>query len=443
MNRQDWQRRNVAGEARTWLERDAAAYLHQAGSTPCLTSIRSAAGVWLEDHDGKRYLDLYGNSTHHVGYRHPRMIEALTAQLNELTFAPRRFTDEPAVLLAEKLKSGWPGGDGRVLLTTGGSDAIELAMKIARVKTGRYKTISFYDSYHGNGFGALSIGGRYADRSRRLGPLLEGAIHVPPFYRQPESDGEEPVDSPRWANASLDAIRFAFERERDIAAVIAEPIRSTPHIAPSGYWPEVRRLCDKHGALLVFDEIPTGLGKTGKLFSSEHVGARPDITVLGKALGGGILPIAAVIASSNLDCAPELSLGHYTHEKNPFCARAALTMLQIIEDDGLIGHAAELGTLATTRIAQMAQRHPLVRGVRGRGLLFAIAIQPAATRRPLGDIVDSLFWRILDKGVNLSASEGHDLTITAPLVISRSELETGLELIEEAISEEWSDIRPR
>jgi 4-aminobutyrate aminotransferase len=443
MNRQDWQRRNVAGEASTWIERDAAAYLHQAGSTPCLTSIRSGAGVWLEDHNGKRYLDLYGNSVHHVGYRHPRMVAALTAQLNELTFAPRRFTDEPATLLAEKLRKDWPGGDGKVLLTTGGSDAIELAMKIARVKTGRYKTISFYDSYHGNGFGALSIGGRYSDRSRRLGPLLEGAIHVPPFYRQPDSADDEPVDSERWAQGSLDAMRFAFERERDIAAVIAEPIRSTPHIAPSWYWPEVRKLCDRHGALLVFDEIPTGLGKMGKLFSSEHTGVRPDITVLGKALGGGVVPMAAVIANSSLDCASELSLGHYTHEKNPFCARAALTLLQIIEEDGLVARAAELGAHAMALIAQMARRQPLVRGVRGRGLLFAIAIQPAASGKPLADIVDSLFWRILDKGVNLSASEGHDLSITAPLVISRSELETGLDLIEEAIAEEWSDICPR
>jgi 4-aminobutyrate aminotransferase len=287
----------------------------------------------------------------------------------------------------------------------------------------------------------IHIMGTALDRSPRLGPLLEGAIHVPPFYRQPESDGDEAVDSPQWANASLDAIRFAFERERDIAAVIAEPIRSTPHIAPSWYWPEVRRLCDKHGALLVFDEIPTGLGKTGKLFSSEHVGTRPDITVLGKALGGGILPLAAVIASSNLDCSPELSLGHYTHEKNPFCARAALTMLQIIEDEGLIQHAAELGAHAMTQIAQMARRQPLVRGARGRGLLFAIAIQPAGTAKRLGDIVDSIFWRVLDKGVNLSASEGHDLTVTAPLTISQSELEAGLALIEEAISEEWSDVR--
>lgn len=293
MDRSEWQQRNLDPGSRALLDRDASAYLHQAGSTPCIATIKSADGVWLEDHAGKRYLDLYGNSCHHLGYRHPRLVAALTAQLNELTFSPRRFANQPAVELAEMLLKRWPGGEGQVLLATGGSDAIELAMKIARVATGRYKTVSFYDSYHGNGFGALSVGGRHSDRSPRLGPLLEGALHVPPFYRRDESAANLPCDDPRWAEESFAAMEFVFARERDIAAVIAEPIRSTPHIPPDWYWPQVRALCDKHGVLLIFDEIPTGLGKTGRLFSSEHVGARPDMTVLGKALGAG-MPVSAV-----------------------------------------------------------------------------------------------------------------------------------------------------
>jgi 4-aminobutyrate aminotransferase len=439
MRREDWQQRNVDATAREWLDRDAETYMAQRGSTPCLTSIRSGQGVWLEDHEGKRYLDLYGNSVHHVGYRHPRMVEALTAQLNELTFSPRRFTNEPAVLIAECLLKHWPGGSGKVLLTTGGSDAIELAMKIARTATGRYKTISFYDSYHGNGFGALSVGGRHADRSARLGPLLEGAIHVPPFYLLNDGD-REPTDSLQSASTSFQAIRYVFERERDIAAVIAEPIRSTPHIPPDWYWPEVRKLCDEYGALLIFDEIPTGLGKTGKMFSSEHVGVRPDITVLGKALGGGVVPLGAVLLRSELDCSPELSLGHYTHEKNPFCARAALTTLRIIEDDGLVKHAAELGTRAKARVEVMQQRQPLVKRMRGQGLLFAIQLQASGSKRPRDRIVDSIFWRALDKGVNLSASEDRDLSITAPLIITEDELMLGLDAIEEAVSEEWAEI---
>jgi len=429
MNRNDWQSKHADAAARSLLERDAAAYLHQSGSTPCVTAIRKAEGVTLEDFQGKRYIDLHGNSVHHLGYGHKRLVEALTRQLHDLPFTPRRFTDEPAVLLAEMLTRDWPGGKAKVLLTTGGSDAIEVAMKIARAATGRYKTISFYDSFHGSGFGALSVGGRYKDRSPRLGPLLEGALHVPPFYRRPSDADEQPTDAPRWAEASLEAMRFAFERERDIAAVIAEPIRSAPHVPPPEYWPEVRRLCDLYGALLIFDEVPTGLGKTGKLFSCEHVGANPDITVLGKSLGGGIVPIAAVIARAEFDVAPELSIGHYTHEKNPFTARAALTTLQIIHEEKLVERSAALGTRARRRVAEMAKRQPTVRGMRGLGLLFAVEMRA-------GIAADSIAWRALDRGVNLSANDGRDLSMTAPLVITEQELDRALDIVEEAIAEE-------
>lgn len=429
MNRDEWLKRNVQGATADLLARDAAVYLRQSGSTPCAMAIQKAQGVWLEDHQGKRYIDLYGNSVHHIGYSHPRLVEALTKQLRELPFTPRRFTDEPAVLLAELLVRHWPGGAGKVLLATGGSDAIEIAMKIARAATGRYKTISFYDSYHGSGFGALSIGGRYSDRPRRLGPFLEGALHVPPFYRRASEAGGEPTDSPRWAQASLDAMRLVFERERDIAAVIAEPIRSAPHVPPASYWPEVRKLCDRFGALLVFDEIPTGLGKTGKLFTFEHVGAKPDITVLGKSLGGGVVPISAVIARAELDTAPELSIGHYTHEKNPFTARAALTTLQIILEEGLVERAAALGQHAQSRVRDISKRLPVVKQARGCGLLFAIE---------LGEGVDaeSISWRALEKGVNVRAGDGRELSVTAPLVIGKSELDDALDRIEAAIAEE-------
>ena len=232
-------------------------------------------------------------------------------------------------------------------------------------------------------------------------------------------------------------MRTIFARERDIAAVIAEPIRSIPHVPPEGYWPAVRELCDRHGALLIFDEIPTGLGKTGKLFASEHVGAKPDITVLGKALGGGIVPIAAVIARADLDCAPELALGHYTHEKNPFTARAALTTVQIVLDEKLPQRAAALGDHARRRMDEMVRRQPAMRGMRGRGLLFAVEMRP-------GINVESIAWRALDKGVNLSASESRDLSITAPLVIGEEELDRALDAVEAAITEEAAAAnRPR
>ncbi len=145
-------------------------------------------------------------------------------------------------------------------------------------------------------------------------------------------------------------VRYVLEKEGDVAAVVAEPIRSNAYVPPPGFWAEVRAACDAHGALLVFDEVPNGLGKTGRFFAFEHFGAVPDIVVLGKALGGGILPLAAVIARRDLDVAGDLSVGHYTHEKNPLLARAGLTTLDILEQEGLVERASRLGAWALDRL---------------------------------------------------------------------------------------------
>jgi (R)-1-hydroxy-2-aminoethylphosphonate ammonia-lyase len=428
MDRSAWSAHNVGKSVRALLERDQAVYIRQSGSTPCLSAIRRAHGIWLEDADGRRYMDFHGNSCHHIGYGHPRLIDAMKRQLDELPFTPRRFTDEPAVALAERLSALWPGSPGKVLLATGGSDVVEIALKLARVVTGHYKTISFYESYHGSGFGAISVGGRERDRPPRLGPLLPGALHVPPFYRRPNDASALPVNDEAWARACMSALEESFAREHNIAAVIAEPIRSTPHVPPAWFWPQVRQLCDRHRALLIFDEIATGLGKTGRLFVSEHFSVVPDITVIGKALGGAVVPIAAVIANPALDVAPELRAGHYTHEKNPLTARAALTTLQIIEDESLVERAANGGARALARLEDMAATQPLIRGVRGRGLLMAVEL--------VEDIAESVMYRALAKGLSLSATEGRHLTLSPPLVITDQEMDSALSILERALAEE-------
>jgi len=247
--------------------------------------------------------------------------------IDELSFSPRRFTNEPAVLLAEKLAAISPGSLGKSLFTTGGSDAIEVALKLARAATGRFKTISFWDSFHGAGFGAASIGGEQTFRSGSIGPLLPGTEHVAPYrcYRCPygyqDKNGGPDLDVCKMTCANF--VHYVLEKEGDVAAVIAEPVRSVPYIPPPGFWKNVRQACNDHGALLIFDEIQNGLGKTGKMFACNHDDAVPDILVIGKALGGGILPIAAAIAHPELDVAQDAAFGHYTHEKNPVTARAA------------------------------------------------------------------------------------------------------------------------
>jgi 4-aminobutyrate aminotransferase len=438
--RRAWQAENVTASARGILERDAGAFLHQAVSTPCLSVVRKAEGIWLEDVDGCRYMDFHGNNVHHIGYGHPRLKEAIRRQLDDLPFAPRRFTCEPAVELAEKLASITPGTLSKTLFTTGGSDAIEVALKIARAATGRFKTISFWDSFHGAGFGASSIGGEQLFRSGPAGPLLPGTEHVPPFacyrcpYGYPDEEGRPRLDLCRLTCANF--VRYVLEKEGDVAAVIAEPIRSVPYVPPPGFWQAVRDACDAHGALLVFDEIPTGLGKTGRMFACEHEGVLPDILVLGKGLGGGALPIAAVVCRPGLDVGGAWAFGHYTHEKNPVMARAALTTIQIIEDDGLVENARQVGAAAMARLEEMKARHPLIGDVRGRGLLIGIElVRERESKQPANEAAESVLYRALSKQLSFKTTMGNVLTLTPPLTITAAEMEVALGIIEECIGE--------
>jgi 4-aminobutyrate aminotransferase len=414
------------------VERDAGVFLRQSVSTPCLSAIRCAQGVWIEDCDGRRYLDFHGNNVHHVGHGHPRLVRDVQAQLEQLTFAPRRFTCAPAVELAERLVQLAPGDLSKVLFAPSGSDAIEIAIAYARAVTGRFKTISFWDSYHGSGFAARSIGGEQMFRSAPIGPLLPGAQLVPPFgdYRNAwgvtEGSGE----------LCAKMIRYVLEKEGDVCAVIAEPMRSVPYIAPHGFWRQVRQACDDFGALLIFDEIPTGLGKTGRLFACEHEGVTPDMLVLGKSLGGGMLPIAAVLARSEIDRCGDWAYGHYTHEKNPVTARAALTTIAIIEEEGLVENAAQMGKYALVKLRELQSIHRLIGDVRGRGCLFGVElVLDLQSKEPAIDAADAILYESLKRGLSFKITMGNVLTLSPPLIVDREQIDLALSILDEALGE--------
>ncbi|MEM7259924.1 MAG: aspartate aminotransferase family protein, partial [Pseudomonadota bacterium] len=395
-------------------------------------TIKRAQGSWIEDHDGNRYLDFHGNSVHHIGYGHPRVISALKQQLDELSFAPRRFTCEPAVELAEKLAALAPADLSKVLFTTGGSDANEVALKIARAATGRFKTVSFWDAFHGAGFGSASVGGEATFRSHIAGPLLPGSEHVAPFscYRCPY--GHRSIDTCGLACASM--VDYVLQREGDIAAVIAEPMRAVPVVPPPGYWRAVQQACHRHGALLIMDEIPTGLGKTGRMFAFEHDDITPDIVTVGKALGGGTLPIAACIARTDLDVCGDFAIGHYTHEKNPVTARAALKTLQVIEDENLVERAATLGRYSLDRLKQSLGSNEIVGDIRGRGVLFGIEIVKDKNTREAGnELVELIYYECLSQGLSFKISQGCVLTLSPPMNILQKELDTALGIVEVAV----------
>ncbi len=430
-HRRQWTRDSIDAPARGLLEEDARCYLHQSLSTPCLNVIKSASGSWFEDAAGRRYLDFHGNNVHTVGFGHPKVIAAVKEQLDQLTFCTRRYTCEPAIRFAEKLIQIAPRGLDRVLLAPGGTTAIGMALKLARVATGRFKFVSMWDSFHGASLDAISVGGEAVFR-RGIGPLLPGCEHVPPADNRhcPFKCGAS------CSLACADYVEYVLEKEGDVAAVIGETIRSIPFIPPPDYWKRIRAACDKHGALLILDEIPMGLGRTGRMFACQHYDVTPDILVLGKGLGGGIFPLAAMLCRGALNVAQHTALGHYTHEKNPVACAAGLATLQVIEEEGLVKRASALGKYAMDRLAEMAQRHPLIGGIRGLGLILGVEmLKDRSTLAPAADESERVMYAALRGGLNFKVTMGNILTLTPPLTLTQAEMDQALAILERAITE--------
>ena len=435
--REEWQAANLNTETRALLEEDARYFLHQSLSTPCLNALRACDGIYIEDIQGRRYMDFHGNNVHQVGFSNPEVIAAIKAQLDELSFCTRRYTNRIAVELAKKLAEIAPGDLNKVLLCPGGTSAVGIALKLARVATGRHKTISMWDSFHGASLDAISIGGEALFR-QEIGPLLPGTEHVPPpdEYRCLWDCNQRGGCDLKCAHY----IEYVLEKEGDVAAVIAEPVRSTPYIPRSDYWQTIRRACDRHGALLIFDEIPHALGRTGKIFTCENFDIVPDILVIGKGLGGGILPLAAVIAREDLDVAADRALGHYTHEKNPVACAAALATIEYIEEHDLAEHARQMGRYAVERMEAMITDHPLIGDVRGLGLLMGMElVRDRATRARATDEAEAVMYSALSKGLSFKTTMGNILALTPPLTITRQEMDQALDILEESLIEVQSE----
>jgi 4-aminobutyrate aminotransferase len=430
-HRKDWVEKHIDAETQRWLELDAKYFLRQSLSTPCLNVLSHCEGIHIEDLQGRRFMDFHGNNVHHVGFANPRVIEAIKDQMDKLAFCTRRYTNIPAIKLAEKLAQLAPGDLNKVLFAPAGTTAIGMALKLARMATGRFKTISMWDSFHGASLDAISIGGESIFR-QDIGPLLSGAEHVPPpdCYRC------------LWGcedNCMLkcaDYIEYILDKEGDVAAVIAETARSTSVIPPAGFWEKVRAACDKYGALLILDEIPHCLGRTGKMFTCEHFNVVPDMLVIGKGLGGGIFPLAALIAREDLDVTPDRALGHYTHEKNPVACAAALATIEYIEQENLLVNAERVGHYAINRLNDMTQQHRLIGAVRGLGLLIGIElVEDRQTKKPASEEAERLMYGALSRGLSFKITMGNILTLTPPLTITEPEMDRALNILGECFEE--------
>jgi len=425
--RQAWSKQHIDAQTAAMLAEDEKLFLHQSLSTPCLNAIRASNGIYLEDMQGRKIMDFHGNSVHQVGHGHPRVIEAIKQQLDSIPFCPRRYTNQVAIDLARRLVELAPGELNKVLFAPGGTSAIGMALKLARYATNRHKTISMWDSFHGASLDAISVGGEALFR-KDVGPLLPGSEHIPPPTRGPCHFN----CSDEQHSGCLDYLEYVLTMQGDVAALIAEPMRwTTVELPPPDYWKKVRQLCDRFDVLLIFDEIPSALGRTGKMFVCEHFDVVPDMLVIGKGLGGGIFPMAALIARQQLDIVGDRALGHYTHEKSSVGCAAALATLDCLEQEKLIESSILLGKHALHRLEAMQAKYPLIHEVRGLGLHLGIELRRDG--RPASEEADTVLYHSLSEGLSYKVGGGCVLTLCPPMTITKAELDQALDIVDKGI----------
>lgn len=429
--RLNWQQKNLDAHAQSMLEEDARYFLHQAMSTPCLAPLESAEGIYLQDTQGRKYMDFHGNNVHQIGFGHPHLVNALKEQLDTLPFSTRRYTNQTAIDCARKLTELMPGDLNRVLFAPGGTSVIGMALKLARIVSGKQKVISLWDSFHGASMDAISVGGTHSF-NKGLGPLMPGVEHVPPptSYRGvfTKDDGDD--------LAYADYLEYVLQNDPDVGVFIAETVRNTDAQFPSkAYWKRVRELCDQYGVLLMLDEIPIALGRTGTMFAFEHYEIEPDFLCIGKGLGGGIVPFAAMITRDKFNIAEDVSLGHYTHEKSPLGSAAALATIEVIEQEKLLQKTKEDGTWMQAQLENLKAKYPIIGDIRGRGLLWGIElVKDQQTKERACDEAEIVMYKCLELGMSYKVSQGNVLQLSPPLTISRAQLEKAIHILDQALA---------
>ena len=416
-------------------------------------------GVWLVEQGGREVLDASGGAAVScLGHQHPAIIAAIKAQADKLCYAHTGFfTNEPAEALAENLVGHEPGGLVQAYFVAGGSEAVEASIKLARqyfLEIGqpeRTRFIARRQSYHGNTLGALSAGGNAA-RKAPYAPLLSPAFsHVSPAFAY---HGAEPGESEADYVARLAAeLEAEFQRlgPQNVAAFMAETVVGATAgcvPAPAGYFKAVREVCDRHGALLILDEVMSGMGRTGTLHAWEQEGISPDIQAIAKGLGGGYQPIGAVLVSGRVVDAIERGSGAFQHGHtylaHPIPCAAALAVQRVIQQDGLLERVKEMGELLQARLTARFGNHPHVGDIRGRGLFRAIElVEDRAGRTPF-DPARKLNARIKKEafarglacypgGGTLDGVRGDHVLLAPPYIVSAEEIGLIVDRLGEAV----------
>lgn len=405
-------------------------------------------GCWFVDDRGRRYLDFASQVVNlNLGHQHPRLVEAVRRQADTLCGLAPSFASEARSELARLLAEVTPGDLGLTLFTTGGADANENAVKLARWVTGRQKVVARYRSYHGATAGAAALTGD--PRRWPAEPAVPGVVRLHDPYPYRCAAGPHPIgaDCPICAGGPHLEEVLRFEGPESVAAVLLETVTGANGVLvpPPGYLASMREVCDRHGILLILDEVMTGFGRTGRWFACQHWDVTPDIMTLAKGISGGAAPLGAVVVSEKLR--PWLEEHEFasglTACGHPLACAAGVATVETIRAERLVERAAEMGEVLGSGLHELATRHPSVGEVRGVGLLWGLElVRDRETREPLVPYgargaaaapVAALRRAALDRGLHVYP-HGNLLLVAPPLVVGREEVELGLGLLDEVLA---------
>jgi 2,2-dialkylglycine decarboxylase (pyruvate) len=399
-----------------------------------------AEGAWVETTDGRRVLDFTsGQICSTLGHNHPRIGAAVRDALDEAVHLNSWMLSEPVLALAERLASLFPDRLDKVILLNTGSEANEVALKLAKMHSGRFEVVGLARSFHGLLAGISSV--NFSMAHAGYGPLLPGAFVLPaPYaYRCPIRHCDGACDC-----TCLEAGFELVDQQSvgSLCAVIAEPVLSAGGIIvpPDGYFRRLRELCDARGMMLVLDEAQTGFGRLGTMFGFEHDGIVPDFVAVSKTLGGGI-PLAATITTSAIeeDCVDKGFLHVTSHVSDPLPAAAGLAVLDVIEEEGLVARARERGEYLLARLRELQAAHEQIGDVRGRGLLVGLElVEDRESRRPADALGAAVTAECLRRGLSMNivraGTSANCFRMAPPLTIAEDEIDLAVEMLESSLA---------
>ncbi|MDE3032943.1 MAG: acetyl ornithine aminotransferase family protein [Acidobacteriota bacterium] len=431
-------------KARALLERDATVVSPSyPRDVPFVMSHGRGAEVW--DVDGNRFLDFAaGIAVCSTGHSHPAVVSAVQKAAERFLHISSDYWHEGQIRLAERINQLAPMGEPVMsFFAQSGTESVEGALKLARYVTGRSRFIGFLGGFHGRTMGALAFTSSKYTQQKGFFPTMPGVTHVPyPNAYRPLLAGED------QGKAVLEYIEDVLFQSHvpasEVAAILVEPIQGEGGylVPPDGFLQGLRDLCDRHGILLIFDEVQSGVGRTGKMFACQHWNVKPDIMTLAKGLGSG-LPIGLIVAKKRL--MEQWSRGAHgnTYGGNPLCCAAALATLDLIEG-GYMENAARMGEILLHQLTRLQSRFEVVGEVRGRGLMIGMElVEDSATRMPAKELCDAVIHRAFHKGLLLLSCGVSTVRFMPPLMVDAAAIGEAMEILEASLRETLAEARAR